>query len=411
MGSCRRRVGADRRRAAARSGRAASPVTSRSSACRDRHRADRCHCALRRSCAQVVHLAGSAMAPGAARPSGRGSSPPQAADHRGRSRGRAAAPPRGETPRCADPRLPDRGARLPAAGAPRSRLRGAGRRGPRRFAGVRWHALAARRVGALLRAPDPGVAWRGRAGDRGARGRPRRLDRMAPVITSAANPRLKLVRKLASARQRHKLGLFVVEGEDLVEAGLAAGLEPVELLVAGENVSAEVLSSVSGLPHPSRRIAVFRRDDLPRITSVRVSDTGIALWQVGDPGNVGTILRSADALGAAFVALSAGCADPTGPKAVRASMGALFRVPLISFDDAPRPWIGLAARGGAPLADLDLHEGTFVLGAEREGLPEAVLARCDQLATISIVDHAESLNVAMAGTIALYELARRRSSS
>ena len=96
------------------------------------------------------------------------------------------------------------------------------------------------------------------------------------MIESPANPRLKLVRKLRAARQRQKLGLFAVEGEDLVEAGLEAGLEPVELLVAGDNVSAEALATVSTLPHPSRRIAVFRRDDLPRFTSARVSDT--ARW-------------------------------------------------------------------------------------------------------------------------------------
>jgi TrmH family RNA methyltransferase len=228
------------------------------------------------------------------------------------------------------------------------------------------------------------------------------------VITSRENERLKLVRKLGSRRWREKLGLFVAEGEDLVDAARGARIEPVDLLVAGDDVEPHLLAEVSTLGHPPRVIGVYRRDDLRRDV---VPAVGLALWHVADPGNIGTILRSADALGPAFVALSAGCADPTGPKAVRASMGALFRVPLISFDDAPRPWIGLAARGGAPLADLDLHEGTFVLGAEREGLPEAVLARCDQLATISIVDHAESLNVAMAGTIALYELARRRSSS
>ena len=169
-----------------------------------------------------------------------------------------------------------------------------------------------------------------------------------------------------------------------------------------------LLAEVSKLAHPPRVIGVFRRDELPRGARPAV---GLALWHVADPGNVGTILRSADALGPAFVALSAGCADPTSPKAVRASMGALFRVPLLRFEDAPRPWTGLVVSGGAPLSELDLHEGTFVLGAEREGLPEEGLAQCDQRATIQLAPSAESLNVAMAGTIALYELSRRRSSS
>jgi TrmH family RNA methyltransferase len=230
---------------------------------------------------------------------------------------------------------------------------------------------------------------------------------MAQMITSAGNPRVKLVRKLASARQRHKLGLFLVEGEDLVEAGLAAGLDPVELLVAGENVSAEVLASVSGLPHPSRRMAVFRRVDLPRLDPSHAPESGLALWHVGDPGNMGTILRSADALGPAFVALSSGCADPTGPKALRASMGAVFRVPLGSFEEAPGRRVALVARGGELLQEADLSGPvTFVLGAEREGLPESVVRSCEARVSIPLEPGAESLNVAVAAALALYELRR-----
>jgi TrmH family RNA methyltransferase len=225
------------------------------------------------------------------------------------------------------------------------------------------------------------------------------------VITSAANPRLKLVRKLRERRWRDKLGLFAVEGEDLVEAGLAAGLEPEELLVAGENVSADVLASVSTLPHPARRIAVFRRAELQSGTA----PVGLALWHVGDPGNVGTILRTADALGPAFVALSAGCADPTGPKALRASMGAVFRVPLGGFDEAPGRRVALVAHGGEPLTEVDLGDPVaFVLGAEREGLPESVVASCESTATVPLEPGAESLNVAVAAALALYERRRRR---
>jgi RNA methyltransferase, TrmH family len=226
------------------------------------------------------------------------------------------------------------------------------------------------------------------------------------LITSAENRTLKLVRRLASARQREKLGLFVCEGEDLVDAARGEGIEPVELLVAGENVEPQLLADVSTLGHPPRVIAIFRREDLKRRDP---PPTGLALWRVGDPGNVGTLIRTADSLGPAFVALSDGCADPTGPKAVRASMGALFRVPLLAFENAPRPWIALVPRGGEDLSDLD--GATFVLGAEREGLPEDVLARCDLRATIRLASGAESLNVAAAGAIALYEQTRRRSTA
>jgi RNA methyltransferase, TrmH family len=221
------------------------------------------------------------------------------------------------------------------------------------------------------------------------------------VITSPRNETLKLVRKLHSRRWRDKLGLFVAEGEDLIDAALEAGVEPVELLVAGESVAPELLAQISTLPHPARAIGVFRREDLP---SLEQRPVALSLWRVGDPGNVGTLIRAADSFGAA-VELSVGCADPTGPKALRASAGALFRVPLGETDGQK---IGLVAHGGKPLRDVEFGDVTvFVVGAEREGLPEEVLAGCDLAATIPTPGPAESLNVAAAGAIALYEWSRR----
>jgi len=228
------------------------------------------------------------------------------------------------------------------------------------------------------------------------------------MITSASNPRLRLVRRLlGSRRQREREGLFACEGEDLLEAASAHGIEPVDVMVAGETVEPRLLAELSTLGHPPRVIAVFRRSDLRAIEG----SSGLALWRVGDPGNVGTLIRAADALGPAFVALSAGCADPLGPKALRASAGAVFRVPMGSFEQAPRPRVALVPDGGTPLHELELGEGTtFVLGSEREGLPDEIVARCDARATIPLAAQAESLNVAMVGTVALYELARRSAS-
>jgi TrmH family RNA methyltransferase len=223
---------------------------------------------------------------------------------------------------------------------------------------------------------------------------------VARVITSRDNEKLKLVRKLHERRWRDKLGLFVAEGEDLVDAARAAGYEAVDLLVAGENVEPALLADASTLGHPPRVIGVFRRGD-----SWRVADMTLALWRVSDPGNVGTLVRSADAFGAA-VALSEGCADPFGPKALRAAMGSTFRVALCSFE-VPAGSLALVAEGGEPLKELDLERySTFVLGSEREGLPEDVLQRCEVKATIP-TSQVESLNVAMAGTIALYERSRQ----
>jgi RNA methyltransferase, TrmH family len=149
-------------------------------------------------------------------------------------------------------------------------------------------------------------------------------------------------------------------------------------------------------------LGVYRREDLPRTTRPAM----LALWRVADPGNVGTLLRSADAFDAG-IALSAGCADPTGPKALRASMGAIFRVPVVGFDEPRGRRIALVPLGGEPLAEVDLSgEVVLVLGAERDGLPAEVLERCDVRASIPHRAGAESLNVAMAGTVALYERLR-----
>ena len=148
-------------------------------------------------------------------------------------------------------------------------------------------------------------------------------------------------------------------------------------------------------------IGVYRRADLPR----GARETCLGLWRLADPGNVGTLLRTADAFGAC-VALSDGCADPTGPKAVRSSAGAIFRVPLVAWDEAPGRRLALVAHGGTPLAELRLDPPlTFLLGSEREGLPANLAS---DAATIRLPGAAESLNVAAAGAIALYELTRRQ---
>ena len=164
----------------------------------------------------------------------------------------------------------------------------------------------------------------------------------------------------------------------------------------------ELLAEVSTLPHPARVIGVFRRGDLPSAESRPVS---LSLWRVADPGNVGTLIRTADAFGAS-VELSEGTADPTGPKALRASAGTLFRVPLGGADGRR---VGLVAHGGRPLSEVELGGPTvFVLGSERDGLPGDVAEACDELATIETSGPAESLNVAAAGAVALYEWSRRR---
>jgi TrmH family RNA methyltransferase len=119
------------------------------------------------------------------------------------------------------------------------------------------------------------------------------------MIVSRENERLKLVRKLHEKRWRDKLGLFFVEGEDAVEAATA---EPFDVLRAGEDVEPRLLAEVGTAAHAPRVIAVYRRADLPAWGE---RDATLALWRLADPGNVGTLIRTADAFGAA-VALSDG---------------------------------------------------------------------------------------------------------
>ena len=220
------------------------------------------------------------------------------------------------------------------------------------------------------------------------------------MITSPHNDKLKELRKLAKKRE----GRFVAEGEDLVEAAAAAGWEPLHLLRAGQDVTEEALAKVSSLGSGTRVLAVYEeRWAAPR------GPLCVALWGVRDPGNVGTVLRSALAFGAASVVLGPETADPFSPKAVRASMGAVFSVPLArasSIDELPGVRIGLAAHEGEVLRGPAEGETTLVIGAEREGLPATARAGCDRIAHIPI--GSESLNAAMAATVGLYEMSTNR---
>jgi RNA methyltransferase, TrmH family len=229
------------------------------------------------------------------------------------------------------------------------------------------------------------------------------------TISSPHNEQLKEIRKLAGRKWRDKLRQFVAEGEDLLDAADAAGWEPLARLVAegsglpGEEVAPHLLAKVSQLGSGTRALGVYAQ----RWAPAPAGPLCLALWGVNDPGNVGTALRGALAFGAESVALGPGTADPYGPKAVRASMGALFEVPVVrvrSVEELPGRRLALVAHGGEPLAPHG-DEVTLVVGAERSGLPDEVVSACDATATIPV--RAESLNAAMAATVALYECNRR----
>jgi TrmH family RNA methyltransferase len=222
------------------------------------------------------------------------------------------------------------------------------------------------------------------------------------MIESPQNEKLKLVRKLRERKHREREGAFVSEGEDLVEAGLAAGAEPRFLLTAagsglgGEEVDAELLAGVSTLGSGTRAIAVW-----PQRWAEPGGSPCLYLHGVGDPGNVGTIVRTVHALLDGTVVLGPGCADPFSSKAVRASMGSIFAQPPARADvgATPAPRAALVAHGGEGPAAL-AGAATLCLGAEREGLPEEVLAECETTVTIPLrPGGAESLNVAAVAAI------------
>jgi TrmH family RNA methyltransferase len=234
------------------------------------------------------------------------------------------------------------------------------------------------------------------------------------VITSHHNERLKGLRKLQEKRERQRTGLFAAEGEDLLDAADAAGWEAEARYcaagsgLAGEEVEAAVLAAVSALGSGTRAVGVYRQ----RWAERPVGPLCLALWGVHDPGNVGTAIRSAVAFGADSVALGPDSADPYGPKAVRASMGAIFSVPVArveSIADLPGERIGLDPKGGQVFqcnsGKERLDPVSVVVGGERAGLPADVVEACDRVCRIPI-DRAESLNAAMAATVALYELTR-----
>jgi RNA methyltransferase, TrmH family len=216
------------------------------------------------------------------------------------------------------------------------------------------------------------------------------------VITSADNDKLKTIRKLAKKSWRDKLGLFAAEGEDLVQAGW----EPEFVLRAGVDVEPELLDAVSLLGSGTRVIGVYEQR-----WAEPGGDLSVWLSRVEDPGNVGTIIRSAHALADGPVVLGPGCADPYSPKAVRASMGSIFARPPARATLAELPGLPLAlsAHGERTLDEVEPAPPLVLcLGAERGGLPEEL-----EREAVRIDVRSESLNVAMAASIALYETARR----
>jgi TrmH family RNA methyltransferase len=210
------------------------------------------------------------------------------------------------------------------------------------------------------------------------------------LITSPDNPKLKQIRKLQTKRERARTGLFVAEGEDLVDAGWDAEY----ILRAGEDVDPKLLDAVSSLGSGTRVIGVFKQQ-----WAEPGGDVSVYLHRVGDPGNVGTIIRSAHAFADGPVILGPGCADPYSPKAVRASMGSIFARPpaRARFEELGGTRVAFIA-GAEPEYTAE-PPVVLCFGSERGDLPDGA----ETTAGIPMRSGLDSLNVAMAATVALYE--------
>lgn len=235
------------------------------------------------------------------------------------------------------------------------------------------------------------------------------------TILSSRNPRLQGLRRLHRRSERARTGRFLAEGEDLIASAQAAGWEPLEGYrvpgcTVGEGfheVEPAALAAVSTLGSGTRAIGVYAQ----RWSETLAGSPWVYLHGLADPGNVGTIVRAAHAFGAGGVALGPRCADPFSPKAVRASMGAIFDAALARVADVrelPGRRIALVAHAGEPLPEVARacagEPVALLVGAEREGLPRDVLDEAQRVAHIPIAG--DSLNAAMAATIALYEMTR-----
>lgn len=257
------------------------------------------------------------------------------------------------------------------------------------------------------------------------------------MITSTANPTIKQIRRLAERKERQQTGLFYVEGLRIVGEAVDRGWKITHLIVSSEllsslfgqqlvqqyrsaggsviEVSAEVFRSISAKDGPQGIGAVVeqRWSQLEQVTP-KVKQLWVALDSIQDPGNLGAILRTLDAVGGRGVILLDQSTDPYDPAAVRGSMGAIFSLELVKtsfsrFAEWKR-YQRIPIVGTSDKAANDYHYADYpdlfilLMGSERQGLQEHHLALCDQVVRIPMLGRSDSLNLAIATAVILYEV-------
>lgn len=264
------------------------------------------------------------------------------------------------------------------------------------------------------------------------------MSRAPTLITSLQNERVKLIRSLDMRKTRRETGLFVAEGASLLITARAAGFVPRMLvtqawteqgetgrglidwaLAAGAEVlevSPAVLMKIAAKDNPQSMLGVFeqRWTALPEPRALSEADVWLALEEVRDPGNLGTILRTADAVGAKGVALVGTCCDPWSHECVRATMGSIFTVPLLRLERAAFAGLAGAWTGDVVGTHLEATEDfrsaktrgpvLLVMGSEGPGMSGEARAACTRLVRIPMAGSLDSLNLAVATALVLYQL-------
>jgi RNA methyltransferase, TrmH family len=241
-------------------------------------------------------------------------------------------------------------------------------------------------------------------------------------ISSNQNPQIKLIRSLSDKKARREHGLFVVEGLQMLERALACGWRP-EHLIATKSpglwddvrpliVTDKLMSEISAQNNPHTVLATFKQRLQPHPGK---EGLWLALEDIRDPGNLGTILRTADAANAAGIILVGDCCDPFSPECVRATTGSIFAVPVTrmptpQFAEFLKAWpgesIGTAMSAKATYRRKYETPTLIVLGSESRGLSKPVSTACQTLVSIPMRDGVESLNVASAAALMLFEVGR-----
>jgi TrmH family RNA methyltransferase len=248
---------------------------------------------------------------------------------------------------------------------------------------------------------------------------------MTELITSAQNPTIKFIRALEQKKHRQETGLFAAEGVRALERARLSGITPDYVLATkgpqdwGQArdliVSEAVMARLSAQNNPAGLIGVFKQTAILSDFAPGADEIALALEDIRDPGNLGTILRTADAVSVRHIALIGESCDPFSPEAVRASMGSLFGVKLTrmtakQFASVLAEWPGeivaTAAQATVDYRRAYARPALLLMGSEGSGLSEALAARANVSVRIPMSGGAESLNVATATALMLYEIRR-----